>query len=198
VLLDAEETGALAHAMFEEGKLSPDVIAQDASTIAGVAGLIRPEMQAARFLIVEQTGVGDGHAFSAEKLSPVLAFYRARDFPAAVTRARELLQFQGAGHSLGLHTRATDRARELGLTLPVCRVIVNQAHCFATGGSFDNALPFSLSMGCGTWGRNSISDNLGYRHFLNITRVVQPLAPEAVHEPTDDELFGRYRAKYRA
>jgi sulfoacetaldehyde dehydrogenase len=198
VLLDAEETGALAHAMFEEGKLSPDVIAQDASTIAGVAGLIRPEMQAARFLIVEQTGVGDGHAFSAEKLSPVLAFYRARDFPAAVTRARELLQFQGAGHSLGLHTRATDRARELGLTLPVCRVIVNQAHCFATGGSFDNALPFSLSMGCGTWGRNSISDNLGYRHFLNITRVVRPLAPQAVHEPTDDELFGRYRAKYRA
>jgi sulfoacetaldehyde dehydrogenase len=84
------------------------------------------------------------------------------------------------------------------LTLPVARVIVNQAHCFATGGSFDNALPFSLSMGCGTWGRNSISDNLNYRHFLNITRVVHPLPPEAVHEPTDDELFGRYRAKYRA
>jgi hypothetical protein len=59
----------------------------------------------------------------------------------------------------------------------VARVIVNQAHCFATGGSFDNALPFSLSMGCGTWGGNSISDNLGYRHFLNITRVVRPFAP---------------------
>ena len=58
----------------------------------------------------------------------------------------------------------------------MCRVIVNQAHCFATGGSFDNALPFSLSMGCGTWGGNSISDNLNYRHFLNITRVVHPLA----------------------
>ena len=86
----------------------------------------------------------------------------------------------------------------LGLTLPVCRVIVNQAHCFATGGSFDNALPFSLSMGCGTWGGNSISDNLDYRHFLNITRVVRPFAPERVHEPTEDELFGRYRAKHGA
>ena len=115
-----------------------------------------------------------------------------------MTRATELLRFQGAGHSIGLHTRTTDRARELGLTLPVSRVIVNQAHCFATGGSFDNALPFSLSMGCGTWGGNSISDNLGYRHFLNITRVVRPLAPERVHEPTDDELFGAYRAKHGA
>ena len=80
----------------------------------------------------------------------------------------------------------------------MCRVIVNQAHCFATGGSFDNALPFSLSMGCGTWGRNSLSDNLNYRHFLNITRVVTPLAAADVHEPTDDEIFGAYRRKFRA
>ena len=155
-------------------------------------------MRGARFLIVPASGVGRGHPFSGEKLSPVLAYYRARDFAAAQARAAELLRHQGAGHSVGLHTRTADRALALGTTLPVARVIVNQAHCFATGGSFDNALPFSLSMGCGTWGRNSISDNLGYRHFLNITRVVRPLAPGDVHEPTDDELFGRYRAKYGA
>ena len=89
------------------------------------------------------------------------------DFAAAVALAGRILAFQGAGHSIGLHSRSPERALELGLTLPVCRVIVNQAHAFATGGSFDNALPFSLSMGCGTWGRNSISDNLNYRHFLN-------------------------------
>ena len=84
----------------------------------------------------------------------------------------------------------SDAHSQLGLTLPVCRVIVNQAHCFATGGSFDNGLPFSLSMGCGTWGGNSFSDNLNYRHFLNITRVVDPLAtPRA--EPRDDELLRR-------
>jgi len=74
-------------------------------------------------------------------------------------------------------------------------VIVNQAHCFATGGSFDNALPFSLSMGCGTWGRNSISENLNYRHFLNITRVVRPLSTPRP-EPTEDELFGTYRRRH--
>jgi sulfoacetaldehyde dehydrogenase len=198
MVLEATEAAQLARTMFAGGKLSPDVVAQDVATIAGLAGLTRPALRDARFLIVAETGVGRAHPFSGEKLSPVLAFYRVPDFAAAVTRATELLRFQGAGHSIGLHTRTADRARELGLTLPVSRVIVNQAHCFATGGSFDNALPFSLSMGCGTWGGNSISDNLGYRHFLNITRVVRPLAPERVHEPTDDELFGAYRAKHGA
>ena len=75
----------------------------------------------------------------------------------------------------------------------MCRVIVNQAHCIATGGSFDNGLPFSLSMGCGTWGGNSFSDNLNYRHFLNVTRIVRPI-PERV--PSEDEIFGEYFAQH--
>ena len=160
------------------------------------AGLDRPDVRAARFLIVAETGVGPRHPFSGEKLSPVLALYRADDFAAAAELAGRLLRYQGAGHSVGLHSRLPERALELGLTLPVCRVIVNQAHCFATGGSFDNALPFSLSMGCGTWGGNSLSDNLNYRHFLNITRVVHPLAPDRVREPTDEEFFASYRRKH--
>ena len=61
---------------------------------------------------------------------------------------------------------------ELGIELPVCRVIVNQSHAFATGGSFTNGLPFSLSMGCGTWGKNSIDDNLNHKHFIN-TQLVE-------------------------
>ena len=196
VLLDEGEARQLERAMFTAGRPGPTFVAQDASAIALRAGLARPALLDARFLIVAETGVGPAHPFSGEKLSPVLAFYRATDFPAAAALAERLLRHQGAGHSIGLHTRDEKRAVELGLTLPVCRVIVNQAHCFATGGSFDNALPFSLSMGCGTWGRNSISDNLNYRHFLNITRVVRPLAPELVSEPTEEALFGAYLRKY--
>jgi sulfoacetaldehyde dehydrogenase len=196
MLLDAAETARLQHVMFAGGKLSQAFVAQDARAIAERAGLTRPALREARFLVVTETDVGRGHPFSGEKLSPVLAFYQVPDFASAQSKALELLRYQGAGHSIGLHTRTTDRALQLGLALPVCRVIVNQAHCFATGGSFDNALPFSLSMGCGTWGRNSISDNLGFHHFLNITRVVRPLSPERVHEPGEDELFGRYRSKY--
>ncbi len=197
IVLEAAEAQRLAVAMFRDGKLAPEVIAQSASVIAARAGLDRPAFAHARFLIVEEAGVGSDHPFSGEKMSPVLAFYRSADFDAARALALRLLGYQGAGHSIGLHTRRDERATALGLTLPVCRVIVNQAHCFATGGSFDNALPFSLSMGCGSWGGNSFSDNLNYRHFLNITRVVHPLAPARVREPGEEELFGEYRRQYR-
>jgi sulfoacetaldehyde dehydrogenase len=195
LLLDEEETRRLEDEMFGDGTLSNAVIAKDAVTIAALAGFVRPEVDNARFLIVAENDVGPEHPFSGEKLSPVLAFYRVADFAAAAHLAARILDYQGAGHSIGLHSRDAVRALTLGQTLPVCRVIVNQAHCFATGGSYDNALPFSLSMGCGSWGRNSISDNLNYRHFLNITRVVHPLAGKQVREPTDDELFGDYRRR---
>jgi sulfoacetaldehyde dehydrogenase len=196
LLLDKEETRRLEDEMFGDGKLSTAVIAKDAATIAALAGFVRPEVDNARFLIVAENDVGPEHPFSGEKLSPVLTFYRVADFAAAAQLAARILDYQGAGHSIGLHSRDAVRALTLGQTLPVCRVIVNQAHCFATGGSYDNALPFSLSMGCGSWGGNSISDNLNYRHFLNITRVVHPLAAEQVREPTDDELFGDYRRRH--
>ncbi len=75
----------------------------------------------------------------------------------------------------------------------MARVIVQQAHTFATGGSFDNGMPFSLSMGCGTWGGNSFSDNLNYKHFMNITRIVRTIPPR---EPTPEDIFGAYRKKH--
>jgi len=196
VLLDAEETCRLEDEMFGEGKLASAVIAKDAPTIAALAGFVRSEMDSVRFLIVPENEVGSAHPFSGEKLSPVLAFYRVPDFAAATTLAARLLEYQGKGHSVGLHSREPARAVVLGEAVPVCRVIVNQAHCFATGGSYDNALPFSLSMGCGTWGGNSISDNLNYRHFLNITRVVYPLSVDRIREPTEDDLFGDYRRRH--
>ena len=195
VFLRDDEARKLEQCMFPDGARAQEFVAQPVAAIAQRAGLVRPEVTRARFLIVEETGVGRSHPFSGDKLSPVLAFYRAADFAAAAAVADSILRHQGAGHSVGLHSTIGKRAIELGLTLPVSRVIVNQAHCFATGGSFDNALPFSLSMGCGTWGGNSFSDNLNYRHFLNITRVVHPLAPSDVREPTEDELFGEYRAR---
>ena len=100
---------------------------------------------------------------------------------------------QGAGHSVGLHTSDESQAMLLAESLPVSRVILNQAHCIATGGSFDNGLPFSLSMGCGTWGGNNISDNLNYRHYLNTTRIARTIRPD---EPSLDEIFGSYWRKY--
>jgi sulfoacetaldehyde dehydrogenase len=192
-LLTAEEKAQLQRAMWPEGKLNPAIIAKPVDAICEVAGLTRPELTGARFLMVEEHGSGPDYPYSGEKLSPVLALYRAADFEAAFQTVHRILAYMGAGHSVGIHTRDDDHVMRLALEMPTCRVIVNQAHCFATGGSFDNGLPFSLSMGCGTWGRNSISDNLNYRHYLNITRIARTIPPR---EPSEEELFGAYRTKY--
>ena len=106
-----------------------------------------------------------------------------------IAQVRRLYEYQGQGHSVGIHGANAEQQLRLGLDLPVCRVIVDQVHCYAVGGSFANGLPFSLSMGCGTWAGNSFSDNLNYRHFLNITRIVRPI-PERV--PSEEEIFGDY------
>jgi sulfoacetaldehyde dehydrogenase len=193
VLLDDQDKARLQAAMWRNGRLSAEVIGQPAPAIAARAGLRAPAAHAARALLVEESGAGAAFPFSGEKLSPVLAVYRAADFDAALATVERIYAYMGAGHSVGLHTAWNERALEAGLRLPVSRVIVNQAHCLATGGSFDNGLPFSLSMGCGTWGRNSFSDNLNYRHYLNITRVARPI-PEVV--PREEDLLAGYFARY--
>jgi sulfoacetaldehyde dehydrogenase len=192
-MLNAEETQNLQSALWIQGRLNPDLIAKSASDIARVTGLQRPEINKLKMLMVEETGTGREHPFSGEKLCPVLTVYRAARFEDACRQIEELYNFQGKGHSVGLHSQDESRPLKMGLNLPACRVIVNQAHCFATGGSFDNGLPFSLSMGCGTWGGNSISENLNYLHYLNIVRIVRPIPPV---EPSVDEIFGEYWARY--
>ncbi len=188
-LLDAAEKAKLQGVMFPGGKLSPATTAQSAEKIAGLAGLSRK----GKFLMVEESGTGRDYPFSGEKLSPVLAVYRARDFDEAFSLTARIYDYQGKGHSVSIHTRSEAQVMRLGLEMPVARVIVNQAHCIATGGSFDNGLPFSLSMGCGTWGGNSFSDNMHWRHFLNITRIARVI-PERI--PADEEIFGGYFARH--
>jgi len=119
----------------------------------------------------------------------VMAIYKARDFDDAFHITRSIYDYQGKGHSVGIHTCDDAHVMRLGLELEVCRVIVNQAHAIATGGAFDNGLPFSLSMGCGTWGRNSFSENMNYRHFLNTTRIARVI-PETI--PAEEDIFGAY------
>jgi sulfoacetaldehyde dehydrogenase len=99
------------------------------------------------------------------------------------------MAYQGAGHSVGLHSANADRAVQLGTKIPTCRVIVNQAHTFATGGSFTNGMPFSLSMGCGSWGGNSIDDNVHWKHFMQTTKIIREIPPR---EPKVEDIFSDY------
>lgn len=193
VHVDAAGKARLQALMWPDGKLSGAVTGQSAAVVAARAGLDDAAARRPTMLIVDEDGFGPAHPFSGEKLCPVLALYTVDDFEAAADTVRRIYAYQGAGHSVGLHTALDERALQLGLQLPVSRVIVNQAHCIATGGSFDNGLPFSLSMGCGTWGGNNFSDNMNVRHYLNITRVSRPIAERM---PSEADLFGAYFAKF--
>jgi sulfoacetaldehyde dehydrogenase len=178
--------------LWQDSKLNRHLIARDADVLARAFDL--PALAAQKkFFMVEETGVGRSFPFSSEKLALVLTLYRAKDFDSAIARVNEILAHQGRGHSCGLHTKDLGRARKLAERADVVRVLVNQAHTFGNGGSFENGLNFTLSMGCGTWGGNSISENLNYRHFINITHLVTPIPED---KPSEEELFDAYWAKY--
>jgi sulfoacetaldehyde dehydrogenase len=191
-LCTGQEKAAVQRALWHDGKLNRDLIARDADILARAFGL-PAEAEHADFFMVEDTGTGKAHPFSGEKLSLVLTVYRAKDFAAAKEKVRAILDYQGKGHSCGIHTKDLAHARELAEDLDVVRVLVNFAHTFGNGGGFDSGLGFTLSMGCGSWQKNSISENLSYRHFLNITHLVTVIPED---KPSEEELFGPHWTKY--
>lgn len=187
-MLDSENAVRLKKVLFTDNGLGREIIARDIETLISVAGLEVDAPQKTKFVILPGEGVGKDYPESGEKLSLVATLYRAADFDAAARLTEDILSYHGAGHSVGIHTRVPSRPEFLGLHLPTCRVIVNQAHCFATGGDFINGMPFSLSMGCGSWGGNSLDENLHYTHFMNITKVVRTIPSR---EPEPKDIFAR-------
>ena len=191
-LTSAEEKEKISNTLWIDGHLNRKVIAKDPDVFAAEAGL-SDEAGAAKFFMVEDENPGPGTPFCDEKLSLVLSVYKARDFDHAMALVDAIMDVCGRGHSVGIHTNDMDHARKLAEELATVRVLVNQAHTFGNGGSFTNGLPFTLSMGCGTWAGNSISENLNYRHFINITHLVTEIPED---KPSQDDLFGDYWDKY--
>ncbi|MCY4180947.1 MAG: aldehyde dehydrogenase family protein [Litoreibacter sp.] len=181
-----DEAGIVAK-LWPGGHLNRSVIAQDADKMIAALDLDVPG--GTDYIAVPTAGIGPEHPLSGEKLSRVLALYRASDFEAAMETTRKIQMHQGAGHSVGIHTSDTARPLALATAIPTSRVIVNQAHTFATGGSFTNGMPFSLSMGCGTWGGNSVNENVNYRHFLQSTKIIREIP---AREPSLDDIFSDY------
>lgn len=191
-LAGPEEKRKIQDSLWADGKLNRNMIAKDADVFAAMADL--PEASGkARFFLVEETGAGPDHPFSGEKLSLALAVYRVGDFDHAIETVRKILAYQGAGHSCGLHSTNEENMRRLAEELDVVRILVNQAHAIGNGGAFDNGLNFTLSMGCGTWGGNSITENLNYRNFINVTHLSTVIPDET---PAEEELFGAYLARH--
>jgi len=191
-LVPAEQKDQLQQAMWPTGNLNRQVVAQPASRIAEVAGFDDDAAHTADFLIVEESQIGPDHPFSGEKLSVVLAVYRVSDFDHALDTVEEILAYMGEGHSCGIHSQVDERVEQLAQRARVSTVLVNQPHAYNNGGSFDNGLDFTLSMGAGTWGDNDTCENLTYKHFLNYTYLARPIPST---EPTEQDLFGEFLAR---
>ncbi|TMN23175.1 acylating sulfoacetaldehyde dehydrogenase [Lentibacillus cibarius] len=176
-----------------DGKRNPETVAKDPAVIAQAAGLKNKKAEEATFFMVEETGVGEDYPFSGEKLAVVLTVYKAKDFTDAIDISKNILNYHGRGHSCGLHTSDESHIERIGLEMDVSRLLINQVQVSGNGGSFDNGLNFTLSMGGGTWAGNNTCDNLSYKHFLNVTKVSEVI-PEVV--PTEEELWGTYWEKY--
>ena len=191
-LCSTEEREKLRDYMWPDGKtLNRDVVAKPATYIAEKARIDVPED--IRFLMVFGEKVGPEDRFSGEKLSPVLTVWKWDGFSEMIERVKEMHRFCGEGHSASIHTKNDNRKVELAIKANVGRIICNMPHAMGNSGSWFNGMPFTDTLGCGTWVGNMSSDNINWRHFLNYTWLSEPI-PE--HVPTDEELFGDYLAKW--
>ena len=150
------------------GKLNPGIVGHTACEIAAMAGLKLPEN--VKVLVYREKGVGAGFPFSIEKLSPILAFYAREDWHSACLLCIDLLNFNGVGHSLVIHSRNTDVIREFALKKPVSRLLVNTPASQGAIGAATSLAP-SLTLGCGAVGGSATSDNVTPLHLINIRRV---------------------------
>ena len=182
---DESERELLKQTMWPDGvHLNKDIVAQPVMKIAELAGLKVPE--GTTFLMVAGKHVGNDDPFCKEKLSLVLTVWKYDDFEEAIQLVENITALNGRGHSCGIHTTNDAHILELGTRAKVSRMMVNQAHSLGNSGNYNNGMPFTLTLGCGTWGGNITTENLHWKHFMNVTWVSKPIEPVV---PNEEELF---------
>ncbi|HSQ97596.1 MAG TPA: bifunctional acetaldehyde-CoA/alcohol dehydrogenase [Rickettsiales bacterium] len=170
--LKSPEKAKMEPFMFQEGKLNAGMVGQSACKIAEMAGIKVPA--GTKILIGEAKDISLNEAFAKEKLSPILGFYKAEDFEDAVKKARDLVNLGGEGHTSILYTnqQIQDRIDYFSNIMNTGRILINTPSSFGgIGDVFNFTLNPSLTLGCGSWGHNSVSENVGVKHLLNIKTV---------------------------
>ncbi|MDR2934255.1 MAG: aldehyde dehydrogenase family protein, partial [Candidatus Adiutrix sp.] len=187
-LLNAEEKAKLQKVLWpnwpKDHVLGRDVILQKAPVIAERAGFSVPP--GTKLLLVEETGSGPNHPFSGEKLSVVLTLYKYEDFDQAMSIVRANQEYQGLGHSCGIHSFDDEKIMRYAMTMRSTRVAVRQAMTASNSGSWTSGNNWTSTLGCGTWGGNIVAENITVKHFMNYTWIARPIEP---YIPTEEELF---------
>jgi acetaldehyde dehydrogenase / alcohol dehydrogenase len=171
--LNEEERAKVEKLVINEHScaVNADIVGMPAYKIAEMAGVSVPE--GTKILVAELKGVGPGYPLSREKLSPVLACYKVKGLDEGLKRAEEMLEFGGLGHSAVIHTTDQEAIKQFGLRMKAGRIIVNAPSSQGAIGDIYNAYMPSLTLGCGTYGGNSVSTNVGAIHLINIKKVAK-------------------------
>lgn len=182
-LVSKADRDKLRDTLFIEGEMSKHVVGQSVARLAELSGIQMPEDTSV--ILVEAEDGND--ILGKEKMCPVLTVYRYKEFADAVEIARNNLEMEGKGHSAAIHSNDKQHIEYTGETLCVSRLVVNQPSATSAGGSFFNGFTPTNTLGCGSWGNNSISENLGYKHLINISRIGYFMKDNPV--PTDETLW---------
>ncbi len=172
--LKGDELDQVRHTILINGALNAKIVGQSAHTIASLAGVDVPEET--KILIGEVESVELSEEFAHEKLSPVLAMYHAKDFDEALDKAEKLVCDGGHGHtaSLYIHPAQKEKIMKHAERMEACRIVINTPSSFGGIGDLYNfKMAPSLTLGCGTWGGNSVSENVGVKHLLNVKTVAE-------------------------
>jgi succinate-semialdehyde dehydrogenase len=173
-------------ALFDgEGVMNRHAVGQSPAAVGKLMGADVPADTSLILIPVHARGRED--VLCKEKMCPVLGVVTYKTFDEALEIAAANLEYEGKGHTCAIHSNDAGHLKQAGETLPVSRVLVNQICATMNGGSFVNGLAATTTLGCGSWGNNSISENLDYKHFINVTRIAKVI--EGAQQPTDDEIW---------
>lgn len=186
IVEDLAQVDALRNAMFPGGVMNKDLVGQSALKVAEAAGIDVPADT--RVLLVKAPAYGKEDYFSKEKMCPVMALYTYNTWEEAIAIADANLAVEGRGHSVAIHSNNQEHIEAAAQVLPVSRFLINQVCATNNGGSLFNSLSATTTLGCGSWGGNTISENLSWKHLFNVSRIAT-VRPGAV-APTDEEIWG--------
>lgn len=187
-LCNDDEAKRVQEVLFCNGKLNREAVCKDISELVKLVGLNSID-ENHKYLIIEESGVGSEFPSSGEKMSLVLTAYKVSDINTALSKVNDILSYEGEGHSIGIHSNDESNVQFIASNVNVARVIVNQAHTFANGGGAENSLPFTLTMGCGSWAGNSNCENLSINNFLNTTRQVNRIKTQRLNKDAFGEFY---------
>ena len=187
-LANDKDKAALKKVMWDgEGHRTPNTVAIAPQQLAKIAGFEIPADR--KFIVVMGDGIGKQHLYSSEKLTTLLAVYKYQGFDNALEMMRGIYEVGGKGHSCGIYSFNQDHIDQLAKAAPVSRIMVRQPQSKANAGAFNNGMPMTSSLGCGTWGGNVVSENVHLKHYMNTTWVSVPIKED---RPSDAELFGGF------